>query len=399
MPRTSEATVRAASPMKASPSRKSPRKGKAGKAGKPPMKDREVFGNGTSYEGWWRWVDGAYLSDGFGRQVTAASDGGWIYTGGYRENERHGFGDICFPQALTYLGRDLAPGTRAAGFWEGDKLTGLVWVFEPGKPARLERASGGKLVDDTCHTVGADTPLAAALATACAQLASQGLSPAGREDAERHEAVARRLCEAALQLAQELETEEGDVALLTRVNKDMKRLGRAEFFAAAAASSARIEERVQLILDGGFGANCAPERFAAALVRQVEAELKRKELACYGGLIRGIAREHARLGERIAFMSDSELGSVEMRAETHALKRQAISDCLGQLQEDADLWVPQPRGEYLCEDCGVETECKIKVTQTTHRKEDQSEEPKITVLCVACKKVWKADADAGNSCG
>lgn len=92
----------------------------------------ERFPNGSRYIGWWAMdTDGVYLSDGFGTQYTAASDGGWTFTGFYSQNDRHGFGEIIFTEEEQNRGTIQELDGRVLGFWHRDKLHGPAFKYYP----------------------------------------------------------------------------------------------------------------------------------------------------------------------------------------------------------------------------------------------------------------------------
>lgn len=92
----------------------------------------ERFPNGTTYVGWWSAdADGVYLSDGFGAQYTAASDGGWTFTGFYSQNERQGFGEIIFTAEERKKSMIQELNGRVVGFWNQDRLHGPAFKYYP----------------------------------------------------------------------------------------------------------------------------------------------------------------------------------------------------------------------------------------------------------------------------
>lgn len=84
---------------------------------------------------------------GFGRQITEPGSGGWIYTGLYKHDIRHGFGEIQFTidnkfQLPSTKGKKnkksktaqywvQTAGSRTLGFWSRDKLDGWAWYYYP----------------------------------------------------------------------------------------------------------------------------------------------------------------------------------------------------------------------------------------------------------------------------
>ena len=61
--------------------------------------------------------------------------------------------------------------------------------------------------------------------------------------------------------------------------------------------------------------------------------------------------------------------------------------------KDDPRWTRAAKGSYKCEKCGNEGGEELPIlflaTVGTHRKEDQSDEPVLTMRCTNCDHLWK----------
>jgi len=92
----------------------------------------------------------------------------------------------------------------------------------------------------------------------------------------------------------------------------------------------------------------------------------------------------------MAGMDDSKLMSEKQRDLQVQYKAEAFKDALGVDVKDDAMWTATDT--YACPKCGSE-DCRYLNTISSSRKEDQSEDPTVTVRCMTCFHLWKAQGD------
>ncbi|CAD7922656.1 unnamed protein product [Amoebophrya sp. A25] len=91
---------------------------------------------------------------------------------------------------------------------------------------------------------------------------------------------------------------------------------------------------------------------------------------------------------QIPFRSNAELESKKMTERRVQLEEQAMHEAMAVDPKDDPRWSLVRGGQFKCEKCGSE-EVLMLATVSTNRKEDQSDEPVLTLRCSGCGFLWK----------
>eukprot|EP00397_Hematodinium_sp_SG-2012_P048012 GEMP01054831.1.p1 GENE.GEMP01054831.1~~GEMP01054831.1.p1 ORF type:complete len:199 (+),score=23.68 GEMP01054831.1:47-643(+) len=102
------------------------------------------------------------------------------------------------------------------------------------------------------------------------------------------------------------------------------------------------------------------------------------------------APDVVRFAQSLASLDDEHLMSDQQRTIREQHKIESFQDALGIDVKDDALWTPTD--VYTCRTCESE-DCKYMNTISSSRKEDQSDDPIVTVRCQSCSFLWKAEGD------
>jgi len=94
--------------------------------------------------------------------------------------------------------------------------------------------------------------------------------------------------------------------------------------------------------------------------------------------------------EALGSLSDDELMSEEQRMIQEQYKKENFQESLGMDVKDDGMWTPTDI--YICQKCNSEN-CRYLNTIPSSRKDDQSDDPVVTVRCGDCSFLWKAEGD------
>jgi len=101
-------------------------------------------------------------------------------------------------------------------------------------------------------------------------------------------------------------------------------------------------------------------------------------------------REVLLFAESLGSLSDDKLMSEEQRVLQEQYKQEGLLEALGVDVKDDGMWTPTD--VYNCQKCNSEN-CRYLNTILSSRKEDQSDDPVVTVRCADCSYLWKAEGD------
>ncbi|CAD7951609.1 unnamed protein product [Amoebophrya sp. A120] len=92
----------------------------------------------------------------------------------------------------------------------------------------------------------------------------------------------------------------------------------------------------------------------------------------------------------LCFLSQAELESEEMTAKRTNLEEKVLQEAMAIDPRDDPRWTKVAKNSYYhCPKCNNSEEILMLATVGTHRKEDQSDEPVITLRCLKCDHLWK----------
>jgi len=92
----------------------------------------------------------------------------------------------------------------------------------------------------------------------------------------------------------------------------------------------------------------------------------------------------------MATSPDEELATLAMKEERKKFEEEGMQEAMAVDRSEWALWTPTTI--YTCPSCRNENN-KFMATLGTNKKEDQSEEPVITVRCGECDYYWQAEGE------